>query len=125
MANEVTSPLTYSLNVLMCVLGRATMMALAQLSYSAFLCHPLVMGYFYFTRTLPVDLLPAAIHSLALFFMLLTFLVSILFYLFIEAPFMNLRVGWMSNGAVVHDEKIRGKVKEASPTKYVHLGTTV
>jgi peptidoglycan/LPS O-acetylase OafA/YrhL len=66
---------------------------LAQLSYSAFLLHPPLIVICYTSQFVPISQATGALYSYALFFALITFIISTLFYLFIEAPFMNLRVG--------------------------------
>jgi peptidoglycan/LPS O-acetylase OafA/YrhL len=88
----------------------------AQLSYCMFIIHPMLMAVLYNPNILPFQYTPFVLYSYTLFYIAVSMIIATLFYLFVEAPFCNLRIGRLEN--VPRKSKLK---KEEATTGYVAL----
>jgi len=70
---------------------------IAQLSYCMFIIHPMLMAVMYNPSILPFQYTPFVVYAYTLIYIAISMIIATLFYLFIEAPFCNLRVGRLKN----------------------------
>jgi len=70
---------------------------IAQLSYTMFLIHPIIIILIFTSNVLPVQWSIGIFACYALFFQFITALAAIPIYFLVEAPFMNMRIGSLEN----------------------------